>query len=31
VVVLAPFVGSIAFVLFFLDGPLTKLLRGKGD
>ena len=31
VVVIAPFVGSIAFVLFFLDGPLTKLLRGKGD
>ena len=31
VVVLSPFVGSIAFVLFFLDGPLTKLLRGKGD
>ena len=31
VVVLSPFIGSIAFVLFFLDGPLTKLLRGKGD
>jgi uncharacterized membrane protein len=31
VVVIAPFVGSIAFVLFFLDGPLTKALRGKGD
>lgn len=30
VVVLAPFVGSIAFVLFLLDGPLTRLLRGKG-
>jgi uncharacterized membrane protein len=31
VVIIAPFVGSIAFVLFFLDGPLTKLLRGKGE
>jgi len=31
VVVLAPFVGSIAFVLFLLDGPLTRLLRGKGS
>lgn len=31
VVVLAPWIGSIAFVLFFLDGPLTRALRGKGD
>jgi uncharacterized membrane protein len=31
VVLIAPFVGSAAFLLFFLDGPLTKLLRGKGD
>jgi uncharacterized membrane protein len=31
VVLLAPFVGSIAFALFFLDGLLTRALRGKGD
>lgn len=31
VVILAPFVGSIAFVLFLLDGVLTRVLRGKGD
>lgn len=31
VVVVAPWIGSIAFVLFFLDGPLTRALRGKGD
>ena len=31
VVVVAPFVGSWAFTLFFLDGPLTQALRGKGD
>lgn len=31
VVVIAPFAGSAAFLLFFLDGPLTKVLRGKGD
>lgn len=31
VVVLSPWVGSAAFLLFFLDGPLTRLLRGKGD
>jgi uncharacterized membrane protein len=30
VAILAPFVGSVAFVLFLLDGPLTRLLRGKG-
>lgn len=30
IVVLAPFVGSIAFVLFLLDGPFTRLLHGKG-
>lgn len=31
VVVLAPWVGSVAFLLFFLDGLLTRVLRGKGD
>jgi uncharacterized membrane protein len=31
VVVAAPFIGSSAFLLFLLDGPLTKALRGKGD
>ncbi len=30
VVVLSPFVGSIAFTLFLLDGILTKALRGRG-
>jgi uncharacterized membrane protein len=29
VVVLAPFIGSPAFLLFFFDGILTKALRGK--
>lgn len=31
VVVIAPFIGSTAFLLFFFDGLLTKALRGKGD
>jgi uncharacterized membrane protein len=31
VVVLAPFIGSPAFVLFAFDGLLTKALHGKGD
>lgn len=31
VVVLSPFLGSTAFVLFFFDGILTRVLRGKGD
>lgn len=31
VVALSPFIGSTAFLLFILDGPLTKILRGKGD
>jgi len=31
VVALAPLIGSAAFLLFLLDGPLTRLLRGKGD
>jgi hypothetical protein len=31
VVVLAPFIGSPAFLLFFFDGILTKALRGKED
>jgi len=31
VVVLSPFIGSIAFTLFFLDGILTRALHGKGD
>ncbi|WP_203582339.1 TMEM175 family protein [Microbacterium hibisci] len=30
VVLLAPWIGSAAFLLFFLDGLLTRLLRGKG-
>ncbi|MGU3646581.1 TMEM175 family protein [Microbacterium sp. C23T] len=29
VVVLAPWIGSIAFLLFALDGPFTRLLRGR--
>ena len=29
VIVLSPFIGSIAFTLFFLDGVLTRVLRGK--
>ncbi|MFB7894241.1 TMEM175 family protein [Microbacterium sp. NPDC056044] len=28
VVVLAPWIGSLAFLLFVLDGPFTRLLRG---
>jgi uncharacterized membrane protein len=31
VLVLSPFIGSVAFALFFFDGLLTKALRGKGD
>jgi uncharacterized membrane protein len=31
VVVLAPWTGSAAFLLFFLDGLLTRLLRGTGS
>ncbi|WP_109210401.1 MULTISPECIES: TMEM175 family protein [Microbacterium] len=31
VVVLAPWIGSAAFLLFFFDGLLTRALRGKGD
>lgn len=31
VVVLAPFIGSPAFALFFFDGLLTRALRGKSD
>jgi len=31
VVVVAPWIGSAAFLLFLLDGPFTRLLRGKGD
>ena len=31
VLMLSPFIGSVAFALFFLDGFLTKALRGKGD
>ncbi|MDR7188761.1 putative membrane protein [Microbacterium sp. BE35] len=31
VVALAPWIGSAAFLLFFVDGPLTRALRGKGD
>lgn len=31
VVVVAPFIGSTAFLLFFFDGLLTKTLRGRGD
>ena len=30
VVALSPWIGSIAFLLFLLDGPFTRLLRGKG-
>ncbi|WP_345801599.1 TMEM175 family protein [Microbacterium sp. AZCO] len=29
VVVAAPFIGSFAFLLFFLDAPFTRLLRGR--
>ena len=29
VVVASPWIGSAAFLLFFLDGPLTRLLRGR--
>lgn len=31
VVVASPWIGSAAFLLFLLDGPFTRLLRGKGD
>jgi len=31
VLVLSPFIGSVAFAVFLLDGPLTKALRGKSD
>ncbi|MFB7884561.1 TMEM175 family protein [Microbacterium sp. NPDC056057] len=31
VVVLAPWIGSIAFLLFALDGPFTRLLRGRNS
>ena len=31
VVVLSPFIGSLAFVLFLFDGLLTKAIRGEGD
>lgn len=31
VVVLASWIGSAAFLLFLLDGALTRLLRGRGD
>ena len=31
VLVLSPFIGSIAFTVFLLDGFLTRRLRGKGD
>lgn len=31
VVVIAPLVGSAAFLLFLFDGVLTKALRGRGD
>jgi uncharacterized membrane protein len=31
VVVLAPWIGSAAFLLFLLDGVLTRVLHGKGD
>lgn len=31
VVVLAPWIGSVAFLLFLLDGVLTRVLRGKVD
>lgn len=30
VLALSPWVGSFAFLLFLLDGPLTRLLRGRG-
>ena len=31
VLVLSPWIGSVAFLLFLLDGPLTRLLGGKTD
>ncbi|KRB38609.1 TMEM175 family protein [Microbacterium sp. Root180] len=31
VVVLAPWIGSAAFLLFLLDGVLTRVLHGRGD
>ncbi|MGN6218349.1 MAG: TMEM175 family protein [Microbacterium sp.] len=31
VVVLAPWIGSLAFLLFLFDGVLTRLLRGRND
>ena len=31
VVAASPWIGSSAFLLFFLDAPLTRILRGKGD
>ncbi|MFF2487654.1 TMEM175 family protein [Microbacterium sp. NPDC058062] len=31
VVVLAPWIGSLAFLLFALDGPFTRLLRGRNS
>ena len=31
VLVLSPFIGSIAFTVFLLDGFLTRRLHGKGD
>ncbi len=30
VVILSPWIGSIAFVLFLFDGVFTRALRGKG-
>jgi hypothetical protein len=30
VVILSPWIGSIAFLLFLLDGVFTRALRGKG-
>ncbi len=30
IIVLAPWIGSAAFLLFLLDGPFTRLLHGKG-
>lgn len=30
VVALAPLIGSVAFLAFLLDGPVTRLLRGRG-
>ncbi|HEY9310204.1 MAG TPA: TMEM175 family protein [Microbacterium sp.] len=31
VVILSPWIGSAAFLLFLLDGVLTRVLHGKGD